>query len=156
MALGVAEHVLFVDQFVGKAELGAWLEAAEVFVTPYPNLDQIVSGTLSYAMGAGKAIVSTPYAYAAEMLGGGCGRLVEPGSPGALANAFIELLRDDGLRGRLGWLAYRHSRSMLWPEVADKYRAIFARVTDAAAPAAAAPSAAAPSAADGRAGAPRG
>lgn len=136
--LGVADHVHFVDRFVGKVELGVWLEAADVFVTPYPNLDQIVSGTLSYAMGAGKAIVSTPYAYAAEMLDEGRGRLVEPGSHGALAKAFVELLSDDGLRAQLGRLAYRHSRSMLWPEVADRYRAIFARVTAAPTPAAAA------------------
>jgi glycosyltransferase involved in cell wall biosynthesis len=126
--LGVAEHVQFVDRYVAKSELGAWLEAADVFVTPYPNLDQIVSGTLSYAMGAGKAIVSTPYAYAEEMLENGRGLLVPPGSPEALASAFLELLGDDALRTRLGWLAYRRSRSMLWPEVALRYRDIFARV----------------------------
>ena len=62
------DHVRFIDKFVGRVELTRWLEAADVFVTPYPNLDQIVSGTLSYAMGAGRAIVSTPYAYAAELL----------------------------------------------------------------------------------------
>ncbi len=76
-------------------ELGRWLEAADIFVTPYPNLEQIVSGTLSYAMGAGKAIVSTPYAYAAELLAGGRGVLVEPGSPASLSAAFIDLLRDE-------------------------------------------------------------
>ena len=53
--------MLFIDRFVGKGELTQWLEAADVFVTPYPNLGQIVSGTLSYAMGAGRAVVSTPY-----------------------------------------------------------------------------------------------
>jgi glycosyltransferase involved in cell wall biosynthesis len=130
-ALGVSEHVRFVDRFVGKVELGAWLEAADVFVTPYPNLDQIVSGTLSYAMGAGKAIVSTPYAYALEMLDAGRGRLVEAGSPTSLAEAFVELLADDALRAKLGRRAYLHSRSMLWPEVADRYRAVFARVAAA-------------------------
>jgi hypothetical protein len=60
-----------VDRFVGQEELGQWLQPADVFVTPYPNLDQIVSGTLSYAMGAGKAIVSTPYEYALEQLANG-------------------------------------------------------------------------------------
>ena len=66
--LGMTDHVRFVDRFVGRVELTRWLEAADVFVTPYPKLDQIVSGTLSYAMGAGRAIVSTPYAYATELL----------------------------------------------------------------------------------------
>ena len=94
--LGLSQHIQFVDRFVGRQELGRWLEAADIFVTPYPNLEQIVSGTLSYAMSAGKAIVSTPYAYAAELLAGGRGVLVEPGSPASLSAAFIDLLRDDG------------------------------------------------------------
>ena len=64
--LGMGDHVIFVDRFVGQQELGLWLEAADVFVTPYPNLEQIVSGTLSYAMAAGKPSVSTPYLYASE------------------------------------------------------------------------------------------
>ena len=131
-SLGVADHVLFVGRFVGNAELGEWLQAADIFVTPYPNLDQIVSGTLSYAMGAGKAIVSTPYAYAAEMLADGRGWLVERATPDALADAFVELLGDDALRTKLGWLAYRRTRSMLWPQVGDRYREIFTRVTGAA------------------------
>ena len=63
---------------MGKTELGRWLQAADVVVTPYPNLEQTVSGTLSYAMGAGKAVVSTPFAYASELLGGGRGVLAKP------------------------------------------------------------------------------
>ena len=75
-------------------------------MTPYPNLDQIVSGTLSYAMGAGKAIVSTPYAYARERLAGGRGRLVAPGSPDALADAIVELLGNREVREAIGRRAY--------------------------------------------------
>ena len=95
----MADHVRFVDRFVGRVELTRWLEAADVFVTPYPNLDQIVSGTLSYAMGAGRAIVSTPYAYAAELLADGRGVLVPPGSPARFAAALNEVLGDDDAAG---------------------------------------------------------
>ena len=97
--LGMGRHVRFVDRFVGRVELTRWLEGADVFVTPYPNLDQIVSGTLSYAMGAGRAIVSTPYAYASELLDDGRGLLVPPGSPAAWADALIGLLENDELPG---------------------------------------------------------
>jgi glycosyltransferase involved in cell wall biosynthesis len=129
--LGVADHVRFVNRFVEPGELGSWLAAADIFVTPYPNLEQIVSGTLAYAMGAGKAIVSTPYAYATEMLARDRGLLVEPGEPDALAEAFIHLLHDEPLRARLARRAYEHSRSMLWPVVAGRYEALFAQVVDA-------------------------
>ncbi len=126
--LGMGKHVRFVDRFVGRVELTRWLEAADVFVTPYPNLDQIVSGTLSYAMGAGRAIVSTPYAYATELLDGGRGVLVPPGSPAAWADALIGLLENDELRAAVGRRAYEHSRSMVWSNVASQYRQLFARV----------------------------
>jgi glycosyltransferase involved in cell wall biosynthesis len=128
-ALGLADHVQFVDRFTSRVELSRWLEAADVFVTPYPNLEQIVSGTLAYAMGAGKAIVSTPYAYAAEVLAEGRGILVPPGSSTALAAAFIALLRDASWRAELGARAYSYSRAMIWPEVGNAYRRLFARIS---------------------------
>lgn len=127
-ALGMVDHVRFVDRFVGRVELTRWLEAADVFVTPYPNLDQIVSGTLSYAMGAGRAIVSTPYAYAAELLADGRGILVPPGSPALLAAALNKVLGDDELRAAIGRRAYEHSRRMVWSEVGVEYRRLFRRV----------------------------
>jgi glycosyltransferase involved in cell wall biosynthesis len=133
-ALGASDHVLFVDRFVGQEELGQWLQAADVFVTPYPNLDQIVSGTLSYAMGAGKAIVSTPYAYAREQLANGRGRLFQAGSADALAGTLIDLLRDPALRASLGRRAYEYSRGMVWSEVGAEYRRVFARAARSAAP----------------------
>jgi glycosyltransferase involved in cell wall biosynthesis len=126
-ALGVADRVLFVDRYVTRSELGKWLTAADIFVTPYPNPDQIVSGTLAYAMSAGKAIVSTRYAYAAEMLESGRGRLVSR-VPGAMADSMIELLSDHGLRSRLGRRAYDFSRAMIWPEVGARYQELFDRV----------------------------
>jgi glycosyltransferase involved in cell wall biosynthesis len=124
----VADHVRFVDRFVGRVELTRWLEAADVFVTPYPNLDQIVSGTLSYAMGAGRAIVSTPYTYASELLADGRGVLVEPGSPDRFAEALDGVLRDDEWRTELGRRAYAHARRMIWSEVGAQYGRLFARV----------------------------
>jgi glycosyltransferase involved in cell wall biosynthesis len=127
--LGMEAHVRFVDRFVGRVELTHWLEAADVFVTPYPNLDQIVSGTLSYAMGAGRAIVSTPYAYAAELLADGRGVLVPPGSPAALANALNEVLGDHALRAALGRRAYEHSRRMVWSAVGAEYRRVLGQFT---------------------------
>ena len=126
--LGLTDHVRFEDRFVGRVELGRWLEAADIFVTAYPNLEQIASGTLAYALGAGRAIVSTPYAYASELLADGRGLLVAPGSPAALADAFIGLLRDPQRRARLGRRAYEHGRAMIWSEVGATYRTLFARV----------------------------
>jgi len=132
--LGMEAHVRFVDRFLGRVELTRWLEAADVFVTPYPKLDQIVSGTLSYAMGAGRAIVSTPYTYAAELLADGRGVLIEPRSSTALAVALNDVLGDDELRARLGRRAYAYSRDMVWPAVGARYRTVFDRVVDKVAP----------------------
>jgi len=127
-AHGMSDHVRFVDRFVGHVELTRWLEAADVFVTPYPNLDQIVSGTLSYAMSAGRTVVSTPYAYAAELLADGRGVLVEPGSPARLAAALNDVLGDEPMRDEIGRRAHSHTRPMIWREVGAEYRRLFERV----------------------------
>jgi len=127
-ALGVADRVLFVDRFVSRAELGTWLTAADIFVTPYPNPDQIVSGTLAYAMSAGKAIVSTRYSYAMELLESGRGMLAASNSASALAESLTEVLLDRELRRRIGRSAYEFSRTMVWPAVGARYRRIFDRV----------------------------
>jgi glycosyltransferase involved in cell wall biosynthesis len=127
-SLGIGDHVRFVDRFVGRVELTRWLEAADIFVTPYPDLDQTVSGTLSYAMGAGRAIVSSATAYATELLADGRGSLVAPLTAAGLSAAVTSLLGDDELRAALGQKAYAYSRPMVWPEVAAAYARLFERV----------------------------
>ena len=130
--LGMENHVRFVDRFVGRVELTQWLEAADVFVTPYPKLDQIVSGTLSYAMGAGRAVVSTPYTYATELLADGRGILVSPGSPAGLAGALNDVLGDHDLRAVIGRRAHEYSRRMVWSAVGAEYRHLFGQITTSA------------------------
>jgi glycosyltransferase involved in cell wall biosynthesis len=134
--LGMEDHVQFIDRFVGKGELVQWLQAADAFITPYPNMAQIVSGTLSYAMGAGRAVVSTPYAYATELLAEGRGVLVPPASADGLATALNQLLADPILRAATGKRAYAHTRSMVWSAVGAQYRTLFAELAGNAAEAA--------------------
>ena len=130
--LGVSDRVRFEDRFVGRAELGRWLQAADLFVTPYPNLDQIVSGTLSYAMGAGLPIISTPYLYARELLAGGRGVLVPPASPEALAEQIVGLLVDPARREEIARRAYALGRQMTWLTVGATYRDLIDAVAGAA------------------------
>jgi len=130
--LGMNAHVQFVDRFVGRVELTRWLEAADVFVTPYPDLDQAVSGPLAYAMAAGRAIVSTPYAHARELLADGRGLLVASGSAADVAKAVNGVLADPARRAVMGRLAHEHSRSMVWSAVGASYRHLFAEVTGSA------------------------
>jgi glycosyltransferase involved in cell wall biosynthesis len=130
-ALGLGQNVRFVDRFVGRVELGNWLEAADVIATPYLDPSLTVAATLSFAMAAGKPIVSTPYPYATEMLSPDRGRLVPPNSPKALASTFIELLSDADLRTEMGRRTYEHSRGMVWWEIGSQYRRIFDQAINA-------------------------
>jgi len=119
--LGVADHVMFLDRYVNLDVLCDALRAADIYVTPYLNQEQIVSGTLAYAMGAGTAVISTPYWYAQEMLADGRGRLVPPRDADAIAREVGELLKNDSLRQRVRRRAYRHTRRSVWKEVARQY-----------------------------------
>jgi glycosyltransferase involved in cell wall biosynthesis len=127
-ALDLDGHVQLIDRYLDRAELLDWLQAADVFVTPYPGLQQVTSGTLAYAMGAGKPIVSTPYAHAVELLADGHGILVEPSSAASLADALAWLLEDDERRERMARRAYARGRGMTWPVVGQAYRELFERV----------------------------
>ena len=112
--LGISDHVRFIDSFVDLDLLTRYLQAADVYVTPYHNPNQITSGTLSYAIGLGKPVVATRYVHAQEVLNDGTGILVPFRDPASLARAIGELLRDDGRRQRMAQRAYRVGRSMVW------------------------------------------
>jgi glycosyltransferase involved in cell wall biosynthesis len=119
--LGVREHVVFRDQFVSNEELCGYLQAADIFISPYLNEAQVTSGALSYAMGAGAAAVSTPYWHAQELLAEGRGRLFPFGDSGALAEVLSSLLRSPDDLGRVRSAAYAFTRSMTWPRVGKAY-----------------------------------
>ena len=131
--LGLEQHVRFVDAFVDSPTLGRWLQAADVFVTPYPGAEQAVSGTLAYALGTGKALVSTPYAYAEELLADGRGRLVPFGDSKALGSEIGDLLTHPAARNEARRLAYAYGRRMTWRHVGAEYRELFGRVVAEAA-----------------------
>ncbi len=126
--LGVEDHLIFHNRFVSLQELCEFLGAADIYVTPYLQKEQIVSGTLAYALAAGKAVVSTPYWYAEEMLSKGRGKIVPFRDPKALASAVIELLDNEVERHAMRKRAYTFSRKMIWKEVAHRYLALFSEV----------------------------
>ena len=125
--LGVDGSVIFHNRFVSQAELSEFLSAADIYITPYLNPEQITSGTLAYALGAGKAVISTPYAYARELLADGRGILVPWKDPSAIAAEIVGLLDDPEKRMELRRRAAEHGRAMLWPSVAYSYLRTFER-----------------------------
>ncbi len=125
--IGVEQHVIFYNRFVDLPELKDFIGAADVYLTPYLNEQQIVSGTLAYAFGAGKAVVSTPYWHAAELLADGRGALVPFADSGAIAREVCALLRDEPRRLAMRRRAHLLGREMIWSRAADRYDESFAR-----------------------------
>jgi glycosyltransferase involved in cell wall biosynthesis len=125
--LGVSSQVIFNNRFVSAEELVEHIGAADIYITPYQQEAQIVSGTLAIALGAGKAIISTPYWHAKELLADNRGVIVPFEDPDAIAQAVLRLLDDDGERHAMRKRAYLHSRETIWPKTARKYMASFQR-----------------------------
>lgn len=126
--LNLSEHVSFVNRFVSLDELCQYLGAADIYITSYLNEEQITSGTLAYAMGLGKAVVSTPYWYAQEMLAEDRGVLVPFQNIQAIAEQLIKLLQNEVERNAIRKKAYQYCRLMIWPEVARAYMDLFEKV----------------------------
>src|SRR5687768_5167175 len=125
--LGVDGNVIFHNRFVSQEELSEFLAAADIYITPYLNPEQITSGTLAYAVGAGKAVISTPYAYAKELLADGLGILVPWKDLSAIATEIVGLLDDPEKKLTLRMRASEQGRTMLWPAVAHSYLRTFER-----------------------------
>jgi glycosyltransferase involved in cell wall biosynthesis len=130
--LGVDSSMIFDNRFVSRAELVKFLAAADIYITPYLKPEQSTSGTLAYAVGSGKAVISTPYLYARELLDAGRGILVPWRDSQSIARAVIDLLSDDAKRLSLCARAAAHGRSMLWPAVARRYMESFERARSTA------------------------
>jgi glycosyltransferase involved in cell wall biosynthesis len=123
----VESNVIFHNRFVSPQEMAQFVGAADIYITPYPYEAQAVSGTLAYALGAGKAIISTPYWHAAELLADGRGVLVPFENSDAIATAAIELLDNEAARNAMRQRAFLYARGMVWNRAAESYMSTFMR-----------------------------
>jgi glycosyltransferase involved in cell wall biosynthesis len=128
-SLGIERNVIMIDRYLTLADLLFYLAASDAYVTPYVNPDQIVSGTLAYAVGAGKPVVSTPYLYAREMLDDERGIIVPFGDSAAMSQAFLELARSSDGRLAMARRAYDFSRNMTWENVGRSYAHLLEELT---------------------------
>jgi len=126
--LGVEDKVIFLNRFVSPEELVELIGAADIYITPYKHKGQVVSGTLAYALSAGKAIISTPYLHAIELLDEERGVLVPFDDPQAIAEKTIELMDNGTARHAMRKRAYLYARDMVWDRVAQQYMGSFERV----------------------------
>ncbi len=124
-ARGVEKQVVFLDRFVDEPTLLDFISMCDVYVTPYLNESQMTSGTLAYSFGMGKAVVSTPYWHARELLADGRGVLVPFNDVAAIGSEIAGLLTDDLRRNRMRKRAYAGSRSMTWQRTASRYVTVF-------------------------------
>ena len=125
--LGLQNNVMFYNRFVSDERLHNFLCAADIYVTPYQNREQLTSGTLAFAVGAGKAVVSTPYWAAEELLSDDRGVLIPFNNPKQLSNAITELMHNENKFLRLRRQAYDYGRTMTWPIVGQHYWELFSK-----------------------------
>lgn len=124
---GLQDNVVFQNHYVSIEQLIQFLIAADIYITPYLGKERITSGTLAYALAAGKAIISTPYHYAEELLAGKRGTLVPFKNSSSIAQELKVLLGDEKLRNQMRKNAYQFGRKMIWANVAEKYAGAFSR-----------------------------
>lgn len=127
---GLEKNVMFINRFVENKELLEFLLMSDIYVSPYHNKQQIVSGTLTYALACGKAVVSTPYWYAEELLDNDRGILYPFKDTEALSKILLELLQDENKRNRLRKNAYDAGRELTWANIGKKYTEVFLKSID--------------------------
>ncbi len=122
------KNVMFIDKFVTNEDLYNFINCSDIYITPYLSPEQITSGTLAYAVALGKAVVSTPYWYAQELLADGRGCLVPFSDPKVLAGTLNKLLSNRDELPKMRRAAYQYGRSMVWSKVSEQYRSLFREV----------------------------
>ena len=128
-SLRLGKRVIFIDRFADLSDLVKFLGETDIFVAPYLNLDQMTSGALSYAVGAGKAVLATPFLHARELLAEGRGVIVPVRDARALAGAVLDLFNDEKKLESIRSEAYSYTRDMVWPAVAGDYLKVFEKVS---------------------------
>lgn len=127
-SLNLGEHVFFMNEFINQKELFKYLSASDIYITPYLNEAQITSGTLSYAVGVGSAVISTPYWHAAELLADGRGRLFNFNDSEELSVILLELLGNPGVMNELQKKAFDYGKTITWPKSGGKYVALVKKI----------------------------
>ena len=123
--LGISENIRFVNRYLTKEEIIRYLTLSDIYLTPYLGKDQAVSGTLAYAAGCGRVIVSTPYPYAKEMLADGRGLLAKFRSTVSLEECILNILRHPEEKAEMEKKTLRLGKTMMWSQVAAKYLSVF-------------------------------
>jgi glycosyltransferase involved in cell wall biosynthesis len=128
--LGLENHVAFENRFLSRMELNRYLQATDIYITPYLGWNQISSGTLINSLAAGRAVVSTPYRHAKEVLNNGRGVLCDFKNSASIADAIEKLLSNKSLKREIETRAYEYSRSFIWSRVAERYASLFNLISE--------------------------